>query len=66
MKVLYYSLILIALSILIFNLFQVDWSNPIAGKSAIAVICVITSASAILLLIILILSKKIAERLNKK
>ncbi len=66
MKVLYYTLILIALSIFIFNLFQVDWSNPISGKSAVAVICAIASASAILLLIILILSKKIAERLNKK
>ncbi len=66
MKVLYYTLILIALSIFIFNLFQVDWSNPTIGKSAVAVICAIASASAILLLIILILSKKIAERLNKK
>ncbi|MFL2600626.1 MAG: hypothetical protein ACJ0PU_00640 [Flavobacteriaceae bacterium] len=66
MKVLYYTLILVALSILIFNLFQVNWSNPISGKSAVAVICAIASASAILLLIILILSKKIAERLNKK
>ena len=43
-----------------------DWSNPISGKSAVAVICAIASGSAILLLIILILSKKIAERLNKK
>ena len=66
MKVLYYILILIALSIFIFNLFQVDWSNPIRGKSTVAVICAIASASAVLLLIILILSKKIAERLNKK
>ena len=66
MKVLYYILILIALSILIFNLFQVDWSDPITGKSAVAVICTIASATAILLLVILILSKKVAERLNKK
>ena len=66
MKVLYYTLILIALSIFIFNLFQVDWSYTISGKSAIAVICALASGSAILLLIILILSKKIAERLNKK
>ena len=66
MKVLYYILIIIALSIFIFNLFQVDWSNPINGKCAVAVICAIASASAVLLLIILILSKKIAERLNKK
>ena len=66
MKLLNYILILIALSILIFNLFQVDWSNPIIGKSLVAVICAIASASAILLLIILIVSKKIAERLNKK
>ena len=66
MKVLYYTLILIALGIFIFNLFQVDWSNPISGKSTVAVICAVASASAVLLLIILILSKKIAERLNKK
>ena len=66
MKVLYYTLILIALSIFIFNLLQVDWSNPISGKSAVAVICAIASGSAILLLIILVLSKKIAEKLNKK
>jgi len=66
MKVLYYILILIALSILIFNLFQVDWSDPITGKSAVAVICAMASATSILLLVILILSKKIAEKLNKK
>mgnify|MGYP001252222597 CR=1 FL=1 len=66
MRVLYYVLILVALSILIFNLFQVDWLSPITGKSTVAVICVMASASAILLLIILILSKKIAERLNNK
>ena len=48
----------------VFNLTQIDWSDPITGKSSVAVIGVMASASAFLLLLILILSKRVAQKLK--
>lgn len=49
----------------LFNLTQIDWENPLAGDSSVAVIGSMASASAFLLLVILMLSKKIAQKLKK-
>ncbi len=56
---------IISLGLCIFNLIQIDWENPIRDKSSVAVIGVIASASSFLLILILIISKKIAQ-INKK
>lgn len=48
----------------LFNLIQIDWNNPLAGKSSVAVIGVMASASAFLLLLILMLSKRIDKKIN--
>lgn len=50
----------------IFNLTQIDWGDPIMGKSSVAVIGVMASASAFLLLLILILSKRVAQKLKNR
>ena len=50
----------------VFNLTQIDWVDPITGKSSVAVIGVMASASAFLLLLILILSKRVAQKLKKR
>jgi len=57
--------ILLSVGICIFNLIQIDWTTPLAGKSSVAVIGAIASASSFLLLLILILSKKINQKLKK-
>ena len=65
MKIILPILIIISISICIFNLFQIDWDNPLIGKSSVAVIGVLASASSFLLLVILLISKKIAQKLKK-
>ena len=54
--------ILLALGLLIYNLTLLDFSNPLQGDSSIALIGIIACACAILLLLILRTSRKIAEK----
>jgi predicted membrane protein len=64
MKALTHILSIIAAGLVIFNLTQIDYSNPLQGDSIVALITVITGLCAILLLTILRVSKKI-EKLQK-
>jgi len=57
---------IISIGLCIFNLIQIDWENPLRDKSSVAVIGVIASASSFLLILILIISKKIARVQKKK
>jgi|TARA_B100000927_G_scaffold93955_1_gene75807 hypothetical protein len=57
---------IISIGLCIFNLIQIDWENPLRDKSSVAVIGVIASASSFLLILILIVSKKIAQIHKKK
>ncbi len=57
---------IISIGLCIFNLIQIDWENPLRDKSTVAVIGVIASASSFLLILILIVSKKIAQIHKKK
>ena len=66
MKILLYILMIISLGLCIFNLIQIDWENPLRDKSSVAIIGVIASASSFLLILILIISKKIAQIHKKK
>ena len=56
----------ISIGLCIFNFIQIDWENPLRDKSSVAVIGVIASASSFLLILILIVSKKIAQIHKKK
>ena len=57
---------IISTGLCIFNIIQIDWENPLRDKSSVAVIGVIASASSFLLILILIVSKKIAQIHKKK
>ena len=65
MKVALPIFMILALGMCIFNLTQMDWSNPLEGNSIIALIGAMASASAFLLILILILSKKVQKKLKK-
>lgn len=65
MKIILPLFIVLSLGMCLFNLTQIDWENPLAGDSSVAVIGSMASASAFLLLVILMLSKKIAQKLKK-
>lgn len=56
----------ISIGLCIFNLIQIEWESPLRDKSSVAVIGVIASASSFLLILILIISKKIAQIHKKK
>lgn len=62
MKIFIYVLMGLATALLIFNLTKVDYSNPMAGNSQIALISVLACACALVLLLILMVSRKIANR----
>lgn len=48
-----------------FNLYQINWSHPFEGQSAVAVIGVMAASCAFLLLLLLALSKKIEAQKKK-
>ena len=60
-------MLVVASSMLVFNLTMVNWNTPTQGDSLIALIGILASASAFVLIWILILSLKIsAEQKGKK
>lgn len=60
-------MLVVAFSMLVFNLTMIDWNTPTQGDSLIALIGILASASAFVLVWILILSLKIsAEQKGKK
>ena len=65
MKIALPSLMILALGMCIFNLTQINWSSPLKDQSGVALIGVMASASAFLLIFILMLSKKIEKKLKK-
>ena len=65
MKALTYILSAIALILIIFNLTQIDYSDPFGDDSIVAIITIVCGLCAILVLTILRISKKI-ETLSKK
>lgn len=66
MKVFNIILIVIALGLIIYNATLIDFADPLAGDSAIALIGVVAALCAVLLLIILNISKKIQDKVREK
>lgn len=64
MKVFTYVLIAVALSLIIFNITLLDFKNLFEGESLIALIGIIASSCAILILLIFRMSKLIDEKLK--
>ena len=64
MKKLIYVLGALALGLVVFNLFQIDYADPFTGDSLVAIIGVVAGLCAVLLLVILLLAKKIQQRIR--
>lgn len=62
MKIFTYVAIAIALGLIIFNLIQIDYSNPFKGQSTVALIGVVAGICAVLLLVLLRYSKIIVDK----
>lgn len=66
MKIFIYSLIAIALALIIFNLTLLDFNNLLEGDSVVALIGIAASFCAIFILLIFRMSKMIEEKLKEK
>ncbi len=62
MKIFTYILIAIAIGLIIFNATKLDFDNLFEGDSTIAAISILAAACAILLLLILRTSQRIARK----
>lgn len=62
MRIVVIIAIILALGLGVFNAFQYEWDQPLDGNNTIALIGMIACACAIVLLLILRSSRKIAER----
>ena len=64
MKIFTNILVLLAIALLIFNITLIDFQNPFKGDSVIALVGVVASFCAVLILLIFRMSKKIVEKMN--
>ena len=63
-KILLIALIIIAFALIGYNTTNVDFERPFEGQSFIAVICIITSLCAVVLLLIFNASRKIQKKVE--
>ena len=64
MKIFTNILLFIAIALIIVNVFLLDFNKPFEGDSMIALIGIVASFCAVLILLIFRMSKKIEEKLN--
>ncbi|MEL6917041.1 MAG: hypothetical protein AAFO99_04850 [Bacteroidota bacterium] len=64
-KTLSVVLIILAIGLIAYNVTLVDFENPFEGNSTIALIGIVASLCAIVLLLIFITSKKIQKKVDK-
>ncbi|MGL2962431.1 hypothetical protein ACSVH2_01270 [Flavobacterium sp. RSB2_4_14] len=64
MKIFTNILIFLAVALIIVNVFLIDFNKPLEGNSMIALIGIVASFCAILILLIFRMSKKIEEKLR--
>ena len=62
MKIALYIILALASALLVFNATKIDFAAPLEGNSMVALISVAACLCAILLLVILLISRKIAEK----
>ena len=65
MKIFTYVAIAIAIALIVFNIFQVNPSSPFEGQSTIALIGIVAGLCAILLLVLLMMSKKMVDKTHE-
>lgn len=66
MKVFTYVLVFIALALILFNITLLDLNNLFEGESLVALIGVVASFCAVLILLIFRMSKVIDEKINNQ
>lgn len=65
MKIFIYILLALSVGLFIFNLTFLDFSNLLEGDSAAALVGVLASGCVAVLMVILLMSRKIAEKAEK-
>lgn len=66
MKILVYTLMIMAFALVVFNITQLDFSDVLSGNSLIALIGIVASLCAILILFIFTTSKAIEDKYKSK
>lgn len=66
MKIYTYILIAIATLLCIYNATKLDFENLLQGDSLVALISIVASLCAVLILLIFMTSKKIQDKVNNK
>jgi hypothetical protein len=64
MKIFTNILLILAIALIVFNIFLIDFGKPFEGDSMIALIGIIASFCAVFILLIFRMSKKIEEKLK--
>lgn len=64
MKIFIYILVAIAAGMLVFNITQLDYNDLLSKQGTVALISALASACVIVLLTILLISKKISTKLK--
>lgn len=64
-KTLTLILIVLAVALIAYNVTLVNFENPLEGNSIIALIGIVASLCAVVLLLIFMTSKKIQDKVNK-
>ncbi|MFK7814508.1 MAG: hypothetical protein AB8B59_18575 [Maribacter sp.] len=64
-KTLTIILIVLAVALIAYNVTLVNFENPLEGNSVIALIGIVASLCAVVLLLIFMTSKKIQDKVNK-
>lgn len=65
MKIFTNILLFIAIALIVVNIFLLDFNNPFEGNSMIALIGIVASFCAVLILLIFRMSKKIQEKTKR-
>jgi len=66
MKIFIYTLVVLAIALIIFNITLLDFSNLFEGDSMVALIGIAASFCAVFILLIFRMSKMVEEKLNDK
>ena len=66
MKLFTYTLVVIALALIVFNVTLLDFDNLFEGESAVALIGIAASFCAVFILLIFRMSKMVEEKMNDK
>jgi len=66
MKILIYILLAISVFMFVFNITNIDFSAPFEKDNTTAVICTLAAACVSVMLVILLISKKISEKVKQQ